>query len=277
MKMKFAIINDMHIGPKNAGFYKGVQRKLTVEAERLVKQFVKEMNFKEKPALVVNLGDSIEDINERRADLVEFTKSKKLLSVLKMPIYTLIGNHDVRTLSHKDIANLFGYKEMYYSFDSEGYHFVALSFVMTGNHKIDLGDIFAEVPKDQLDWLKNDLGKNAKPTVVFMHYGLADDDMKGNFWFENAPEKGLLSNRVEVRRIFEESGRVKAVFTAHQHWNRMHVHNDIPYFTVTSLVENFNNDGVAAEAHTIVEIDPEKISVSVKGNDPAEYEHAFKN
>lgn len=275
--MKFAIINDAHVGFEGTGYYKNVQRKLTQDAERLIKEFVDKMNTSEKPEFVVNLGDSIEDVNDREKDFGLFDKSRKLLAKLKMPVYTLIGNHDVRTLTHADIAALFGYKEMYYSFDHDVYHFVALSFVMTGNHTIDLGDIFAAVPEDQLAWLKKDLSKTKKPTVVFMHYGLAEDDMQGNFWFENAPEKGLLSNRAEVRKIMEASGRVKAVFTAHQHWNRMIVHNGIPYFTVTSLVENFNNDGIPAEAHTIVKFTKRKIVVKVKGNDPVSYMFIFSN
>lgn len=271
--MKFAIINDMHVGTKESGYFKGIQRKLTGEAERLIKKFVEEMNESEKPEFVINLGDSIEDLNDREMDFELFDKGRKLLAGLKMPCYTLIGNHDVRTLAHGDIAKLFGYGEMYYSFDQGQYHFVALSFVMTGNHTVDLGDIFAEVPADQLEWLAEDLAKTKKPTVVFMHYGLAEDDMKGNFWFETAPEKGLLSNRAQVRKIFEDSGKVRAVFTAHQHWNRMHEHAGIPYFTVTSLVENFNNDGVPAEAYTIVNLKEDKIRAEVKGNDPAEYEY----
>ncbi len=273
--MKFAIINDMHVGTKEGGYYKGVQRKLTGEAERLIKMFVKEMNDKEKPQFVVNLGDSIEDLNDREKDFELFDKGMKLLADLKMPAYTLIGNHDVRTLAHSDIAQMFGYEEMYYSFDQGDYHFMVLSFVMTGNHTVDLGDIYAEVPADQLEWLKKDLAGTDKPTIVFMHYGLAEDDMKGNFWFEAAPEKGLLSNRAEVRKILEDSGKVKAVFTAHQHWNRMKEHAGIPYFTVTSLIENFNNDGVPAEAYTLVNLSEDKISVEVKGNDPAKYEFKF--
>lgn len=275
--MKFAIINDAHIGLEDAGYFKGIQRKLTHQAERLIQEFVKKMNGDEHPEFVVNLGDSIEDVNDRDQDFGLFDKSRKLLADLNVPVYTLIGNHDVRTLSSSDLAKLFGYEEMYYSFDHGGFHFVALSFVMTGNHTVDLGDIFAEVPADQLKWLKQDLAMTDKPTVVFMHYGLADDDMQGNFWFETAPEKGLLSNRAQVRKILEDSGKVKAVFTAHQHWNRMHEHAGIPYFTITSLVENFNNDGVAAEAHTIVNLTKDKISVEVKGNDPAHYSYEFNH
>lgn len=273
--MKFAIINDAHVGFEGTGYYKGIQRKLTQEAESLIKKFVDKMNGEERPEFVANLGDSIEDVNDREKDFSLFDKSRKLLAKLEMPCYTLIGNHDMRTLTNADIAKLFGYDEMYYSFDHGDFHFVCLSFVMTGNHTVDLGDIFAEVPADQLEWLKKDLADTAKPAVVFMHYGLADDDMQGNFWFETAPEKGLLSNRADVRKIFENSGKVKAVFTAHSHWNRVHEHNGIPYFTVTSLVENFNNDGIPAEAHTIVNLGKDKISVEVKGNDPAKYAYKF--
>jgi hypothetical protein len=51
----------------------------------------------------------------------------------------------------------------------------------------------------------------------------------------------------------------------------MHVHNSIPYFTVTSLVENFNNDGIASKAHTVVNVNSSKIVVQVRGNDPAQF------
>ncbi|MEK7561746.1 MAG: metallophosphoesterase [Patescibacteria group bacterium] len=271
--MKFAIINDMHIGPVESGHYKGVQRKLVSESGRLVEEFVDRMNAQERPEFVVNLGDSIEDVNSRDIDIQSFKKSIALLSGLKMPVYSMVGNHDVKTLTQEEVAKILGIEQMYYSFDRGAYHFVVLSFEMTGNHRD--GDINAKLPAKQLEWLKKNLSKTSKSTIVFSHYGLADDDMKDNFWFENAPHLGHLANKLEIREILEESGKVKAVISAHQHWNRMFVHNGIPYFTVTSLVENFNNDGVPSEAHTIVILEDNKISLDVKGNDPAKYEFTF--
>jgi alkaline phosphatase len=271
--MRFAIINDSHLGPPESGYFKGVQRKLVTHSERLIKAFVEEMNRKEKPAFVINLGDSIEDVNDRSTDIVYFKRVIELLSELTMPVYYLIGNHDVRTLSEADVAGLVGHERMYYSFDSGGYHFAVLSFEMTGNHTQDLYDIAAMVPKSQLDWLKDDLSSTGKPTVVFIHYGLADDDMKGNFWFSHQSPRATITNRREVRKILEKSGKVRGVITAHQHWNRMFVHGGIPYFTVTSLIENTKNDGVPAEAYTIVTLNDKKIEVDVRGNDPAKYEY----
>ena len=269
--MKFAIINDIHSGPSDSGFKNGIQRKLTFEAERLVKEFVEEMNAQEHPEFVINLGDFIEDVNLRDTDIQYFQKTYKMLSHLKMPVYSLIGNHDVRTLSEEDIAKMLGYEKMYYSFDAGNYHLIALSFIMTGDHTHDLSDIKAEIPSEQMKWLKADLAKTNKPVIVFIHYGLAEDDMKGNFWFESEPEYALLENRAAVRTILEESGKVKAVLSGHQHWNRMKVQNNIPYFVVTSLIENFRNDGTPTEAHTIVTLDEEKIVIDVKGNDLAKF------
>lgn len=273
--MKFAIINDMHIGPEESGYAKGVHRKLTGASVRLVKRFVKDMNAHEKPEFVVCLGDLIEDVNNREVDIDFFQNAIGLLKPLEMPLYCLVGNHDVRTLSQDEIAKMLGYERMYYSFDQDGYHFVALSFEMTGNHTKDVTDIRAEVPPAQMDWLSYDLSKTKKPTVIFIHYPLPDDDLVGNFWFHGETKHALIGNRSEVRKLLEDAGNVKAVISAHQHWNRMHVHNDIPYFTVTSLVENFNNDGVASEAYTIVNIDAGGISVDVRGNDPAEFKFSF--
>src|SRR3990167_9143267 len=145
--MKFAIINDMHIGPPGAGYYKGIQRKLVSESERLVKQFVGKMNDDEQPELVINLGDSIEDVNNRTDDIKEFKKAIELLSPLKMPVYHIIGNHDVKTLSHKDVAEIFDYDRLYYSFDHGRFHFIVLSFEVTGNHRQNPGDINAILPK----------------------------------------------------------------------------------------------------------------------------------
>lgn len=273
--MKFAIINDTHVGPIDGGFVRGVQRKLLSEAERLVKEFVEKMNNEEHPEFVVNLGDSIEDVNKREIDLQSFRKLLDMLSNLTVPVYFLIGNHDIRTLTEEDIAKMLGYERMYYAFDHGGYHFVALSFVMTGNHTKVLSDITTAIPSEQIKWLKADLAKTDRPVIIFIHYGLAEDNMQGNFWFEGEAQNALLGNRKEIRKILEESGKVRAVLSAHQHWNRKKVENGIPYFTVTSPVENFKNDNIASAAYTIVELDEKRIVVEVRGHDPAHFEFTF--
>ncbi|HLL61205.1 MAG TPA: metallophosphoesterase, partial [Candidatus Nitrosocosmicus sp.] len=273
---KFAIINDIHNGPPGSGFKNGIERKLTQKAEPLVKKFVENMNQAEHLEFVIVLGDFIEDVNNRDIDIDYFNKTCNLLSALKMPTHYMIGNHDVRTLSEDDIKKIINYERLYYTFDKGDYHFICLSFEMIGNHTKVLSDIRAEVSEEQREWLKNDLSQTHKPTIVCIHYGLAEDDMKGNFWFESGSHNALLDNRTEVKQILERSGKVKAVISGHQHWNRMKVENGIPYFVVTSLVENFNNDGIAAEAYTMITLNNRNIIVDVKGNDPALFEFNFQ-
>ena len=55
----------------------------------------------------------------------------------------------------------------------------------------------------------------------------------------------------------------------------MHMHHGIPYFTVTSLVENFHNDGITSEVYTMVNLNQKKITLDVRGNDPALFEYTF--
>jgi len=274
--MKFAILNDAHIGPITSGYKFGVQRKVMSEGEKLLKEFVRKMNEEDHPEFIINLGDSIEDVNDKEKDIISYKRFLSLLSPLKYPLYHLIGNHDVRTLPQEEIAKILGYEKMYYSFDRGEYHFIALSFEMTEDHTHDLAAISAQIPKTQIEWLKEDLSKTNKFCIIFVHYGLADDDMKGNFWFEKDPHHAMMGNRKEVRKILEDSGKVKVVISAHQHWNRMKIHNGIPYFTVTSMIENTHNDGIASGANTIIELDSEKINVNVRGNDPAIFEYKFQ-
>lgn len=59
--MKFAIINDIHIGDYCS--YKGIYRKANLCAEELLKDFVRKMNKSFKPEFVVQGGDIIEEVN----------------------------------------------------------------------------------------------------------------------------------------------------------------------------------------------------------------------
>lgn len=273
--MKFAIINDLHVGPPNIGYHKGIQRKLSQFAERLMYQFIQEMNTVEHPDFVMVLGDMIEDIMEKNTDLQSFTRVTSLLSQLKMPLYYAVGNHDIRTISQQEIARMLGIERMNYSFELGGYHCVVLSFSLLGEHTKNLADIRAAVPPEQLTWLQSDLAQTKQPSIVFIHYGVAEDDMQGNFWFADQAHHAVLANREKVREILENSKKVKAVFSAHQHWNRMHIHNGIPYFVTTSLIENTHNDGVASGAYTIVTLTNKDIVVEVHGNDPARFVYTF--
>jgi len=264
--MKFAIISDIHIGPLGYSDT-GVLRKLTNHSEELLSKFVQRMNEEIHPQFVIQLGDVVEDDNPEN-DKANFKKIIDGLSKLQCPVHNVVGNHDLVSQTEDDLLELFGQKKLYGSSDEGSYHLIFL-------FSDDRDDIVPIISDEQREWLEADLEKTEKPTMVFIHHSLADQDLTGNFWFEGKPDRCLVENRKDIRKILEESGKVVAVVNGHLHWNKMDVHNGIPYFNVQSLVEDVQGDGVPSSSYTIVDVNEESITIDVVGNDPIKYEYHY--
>jgi 3',5'-cyclic-AMP phosphodiesterase len=257
--MKFAILTDIHLGP--TGYYKGVLRKISKDAKRLLEHFVDEMNTTFKPAFVVVLGDLIEDTQQD--DKQNLTSVLNSLRGLHCPVHFVAGNHDLKHISEDDLAEFFSQRELYYVFDSDNIHYIVLfSQVIDGRSMI---------PEEQMRWLVRDLHATTARCVVFVHHGLADQDLAGNPWFEGRPDNCLIANRKEIRDILRTSKKVIAVFNGHLHWNRQDMHDGIPYFTIQSLVENETDKGIASEAYAQVRILADSVRVRVKGKYPKSF------
>ena len=106
-------------------------------------------------------------------------------------------------------------RRYYYSWDQDGYHFVALN--SNENYSPVLTEIFS--PKiltggcftfsaDQLTWLINDLAQTKKPTIVFTHIPLDDKSLSSY---------DIVNNAKQVRKIIYQSNKVLAVIQAHSH------------------------------------------------------------
>jgi len=258
--MKFAIITDIHLGPK--GYHKGILRKINHNIKTLLRNFIEEINNNIKPEFVVVLGDLIEDENEIN-DKKNIKYVVKLLKKLKYPVYYVTGNHDSQNISENELTRIFN-NQLYYSFDVGNYHIIVLFTKSKFNKN-------TRVSKEQISWLKEDLDKTNKKTIVFSHHSLAAQNLKGNPWFEDSPEYHVVINRRKIRKILEKSNRVIGVFNGHLHWNKKNIHGKIPYFTIQSLVENEDDKGIASETHAIINIVGSKIDVKIKGNYPKEY------
>lgn len=256
--MKFAILADIHFGPEC--YYKGVLRKMNRDVKIYLDEFVRKMNSNVKPEFVVCLGDLIEDDNETD-DKENIAYIVKALAKSECPVYYIAGNHELKNISENELVKLFHQKSLYYSFDSGGFHFIIL-------FSKELDDRTSLITDEQIAWLEKDLDKTSKKSIVFVHHGLADQDLQGNPWFEGRPENCLVANRKEIRNIFFASKKVIAVFSGHLHWDKQDIHDQISYFTIQSLVENEEDKGIASETHAIVNIVGDKIDVEVKGNYP---------
>lgn len=263
--MKFAIITDVHMGEEVE--FKGVNRKLSRYSLSSVQEFVSTMNEVEKPEFVVNLGDMIED-SDYETDVANIKTVLGELEKLACPVLNLVGNHEQWAIDEKGLQDLLGVESLFYSKDICDWHMIVMFSEAFGGED-------SHIREEQISWLQKNLEDTDKPTLVFIHHSLADQDLTGNFWFEGKENRALVGNRQAVRSVMEDSEKVKAVFNGHVHWNRMDEHGGIPYFTINSIVENVKNDGVPSGCYALVELTESRIVVDIKGIDTAHFEHTL--
>ena len=263
--MKFGIISDIHVGTENE--HKGVVRKLSRHSLDLLEIVIETMNSEVQPSFVVNLGDAIND-RSHDIDVSNYKDVLRRLSRLSCPVYHVIGNHEQRGIEEGELLRLTRRDRLYYSFDCAEYHGVVLFSRDPERVEITIDD-------EQSAWVEQDLSRTDKRTIVFVHHLLADQDLAGNFWFDGNPKRFLIENRTKIRRLIEKSGKVTAVFNGHAHWNKMNVHNGIPYFTIQSLVENFKNDDVPSGCFAIGDVSENSIDVNIVGQDKELFHYDF--
>ncbi len=266
-ELVIAFVSDLHFGPEAR--FQGKLRKLTAEAGRLMREALAKIDADAKPDMLVNLGDDIEDEGPE-ADRARYAECQAILRTFPARLVNVAGNHDTIHLSSADLLALWGEprrERLYMSFDYEGHHFVVL-------HTQERKDLDVRVDDEQLAWLETDLASTTLPTIVFMHHSAADQDLRGNPWFEGAPNICLVRERRKVRALFRASGRVVLVMNGHLHWNHVDVIDGIPYVTVQSLVENLDDDapGRPAAAYAIARLSTKRVVVEVGGAERARYQ-----
>jgi 3',5'-cyclic-AMP phosphodiesterase len=262
-----ALVTDVHFGP-NACF-DGKLRKLSDRAPELLRAFSERMVAEIRPDLVVNLGDLIEDESLER-DLVRYRTGLELLSTIPAPQCSVAGNHDCIHLDGGTLRRLWGMPPdgpLYRSFDLAGWHFVVL-------HSHERQNLDVRLPPGELAWLDADLASTALPIVVLMHHSAAEQDLRGNRWFEHAPHICLLDERRELRALLRRHGRVVAVLNGHLHWNHLFVADGIPYVTLQSLTENIHDDapGEPAAAYAVARFEPGWLRLEIGGVEPSRYQ-----
>jgi hypothetical protein len=168
--------------------------------------------------------------------------------------------------SRTEVENIMGYNHSTFSFDIVGIHIVMLGTFVNNEMGTAEGGIFKTqfLSEEDLQWLKKDLENNNLPCIVCVHFGVAEDEMKGNWWFENCPETALLGNRKELKEILKKDKNLLAVFSGHQHWTKKIVEDGISYYVVGSMTENINNDGIPDGVYFIVEFNENKLEVIEK-------------
>jgi predicted phosphodiesterase len=245
--VRFGIVTDIHYAerdPAGTRFYRESGAKLA--------EFVAVMN-KERPDFIVELGDfkDQDDKPDAARTLSYAAKAESILAGFHGRRFHVLGNHDEDSLSKAEFLGQVtnsGIKRDrgYYSLNIKGTHFVVLdanyrpdgSDYQRGNY--DWAD--ANIPAAELEWLRADLASNRSPTIVLVHQQL---DGEGSYYVKNAPA---------VRRIFEESGRIRAVLQGHRHEGAYSNIHGIHYYTLKGLIEG---SGPASNAYALVALDPD--------------------
>jgi 3',5'-cyclic-AMP phosphodiesterase len=267
MNLTLGIVTDLHFGPEAR--WEGKLRKLTHQAPALLRDAVRAMNEEVRPDLFVNLGDDIED-ESHDADLARYLDCQSILREARAPLVNVAGNHDTINLSRVDLNRAWKRPDdahLYYSFDRGGWHFTVL-------HTAERKDVDVRVAAPQIAWLAEDLRATSLPTIVLMHHSASEQDLDDSRWFKGRAHVALVEERAELRRVFEESAKVRAVFNGHCHRNHVDVIRGIPYVTFQSLIENLDDDapGRPSASHAVVRLSRERIVVRVRGNDPHRFQ-----
>jgi len=130
-----------------------------------------------QPALVLNTGDSVMALDGKTTGAKaaeQIALWKEAAKACPAPIRSCLGNHDVWDGAEPTEAipaekkgfalmtEVLAMPAPYYSFDQNGWHFIALNSMCNWPK-------YGALATEHFDWLKADLAKTKLPTVVFSH------------------------------------------------------------------------------------------------------------
>lgn len=266
-KVRIAVITDIHYGFD-------FRDKLGSKAPGLMKRFVKwAEGLKSKPDAVIDMGDRVNSKNpaEDRRFMQELMGWFKQLS---MPVLHLMGNHDNKFLSAAENEEITGSPSGSYSLDIADWHLVLWNPQFASNAN------GITVSAEDIAWLKNDLDATVKNTAVFSHVP----------FFHRNEEKERIENQAAgvtsrfsyemapaIRKIFEESGKVRRATGGHRHENSHAVVNGISYDTLQSLTSEYQDKyKVPSGTWALIELDSDRIKTKLYGKSAMRLEGAFR-
>ena len=286
--VSFGLITDTHVSDKadqapaitvnaSARYFSGGLAK--------IEAFAKAMN-KANVAFVAELGDFTDNpanaslpYEQRKSAAVAFADAAEArLSQFKGPRYHVFGNHDTDQMSKPDylkhVTNTgIPAEATYYSFNQSGVHFVVLDagFKADGNAYSGVpatpGSAYnwadANIPAEEISWLKADLLANKLPVIVLGHQYLNPAEQVDPL-FDPAHS---VKNAAEVRSILEKNAQVLAVFAGHYHDGGFQQVNGIDYIALQANVA-YGNDASYHNQYATVDVraDGKKYQVVIAGN-----------
>lgn len=235
--LRVGLITDLHHADKPSAGTRHYRETLGKLAEAAT-QFEKD-----QPTFIVELGDLIDSADTVETEQRYLKAINREFSAISKDRHYVLGNHCVDTLRKAEFLDGVEQKQSYYSFDRGEFHFVVLDACFRndgapyGRKNSKWND--ANIPAAEVEWLQADLKATSKQAVVFAHQRL---DVSNDHGVKNCPD---------VRKIFEESGKVLAVFQGHSHQNDLKDFAGIHYCTLVAMVEG---SGAENNGYSVMEI-----------------------
>jgi predicted phosphodiesterase len=221
--LRVGLMTDLHYAdkePTKTRFYREALAKLD--------EAVEVMN-REKPALVIELGDFIDQADSVEREIEWLKTMESHFARLAMPRHYVLGNHCVGTLTKQEFAAHTKATGGHAAFEENGVTFLILDACFredgTPYERKNFNWQDANLPKAELEWLEASLAKAGGPVVVFAHQRLDMD------------KAHAVCNAAEVRALLEKSGKVLAVFQGHSHKNDYQQIAGIHFTTLVAMVE----------------------------------------
>lgn len=239
--MKIVIFADLHyydLRNENPQF--DTNKKLVQYALPLLRQLIRKINDEHKADISVNLGDLIQDANDKDKDKESLAYIFEELKSIKCPCYSVLGNHDLKMMdSVEEVEEIMGYDACTYSIDADGYHLVFLTTEVRPELGIDRGGCYKAQYLSEKDimWLKRDLEKNTLPCLIFTHFILAEDN-------DISDECAYMKNRDKVKEIIKQDKNVIAVFSGHTHKTKTYREDGVTYYVLGSLTWSVEANGI---------------------------------
>ncbi|MDF2686563.1 MAG: metallophosphoesterase [Clostridia bacterium] len=241
--MKIGLFTDSHYSTEDYDPIVPSRRPL-LSMEK-IKNALKEF-IENETELIICLGDlvNVRENSENELNIFNLKEITKIISDSGIKTYCILGNHDLIAFDSDEFTRLTGIKTAPLTIrqgeDNEDIHIEDIQFVLLdanysrdglsyrkgGN---DWTDSF--IPGEQLEWLKTVLNDANKKVYVFIHQCL---NLCGGI-------SHMISNADEIRKILEESGKVRAVYQGHYHKGDYRVINGIEYITLKAMCEGVEN------------------------------------
>lgn len=217
-ELTFGIISDIHTD-------------IIHDAPRRLETFL-EVAQSNNVDFVIDLGDFsfVKDEN------IPFVNIWKNYSGEK---YNTLGNHDMDNCTKEQFMEFVGMEKRYYSFVKNDILFIVLDCnnlnfdgeyipYANANFYVD-GSKRAWVDPEQLEWLKQEIRRDAKRCIIFSHQSL----------------ENTVGNREEIQKLFEAENqrvgytKIVAAFSGHDHTDYHKVIGGITYVQINSASDQW--------------------------------------